>query len=98
MFRKADITVGDLATGGGLKPPEGGNVPIKRCRLPNGEMGWKWGDQGKCYPSRAAAARQAAAAHASGYTGKAELNHEELAKNLAESLLAASLGVSTQNR
>lgn len=42
-------------------------MPIKRCTLPNGQLGWKWGDQGKCYPSRAAAVRQAQAAYANGY-------------------------------
>ena len=75
MPTKADITVDDLATGGGLRNPEqvGGLVPIKRCQLPGGELGWKWGDQGKCYPNRAQAERQAAAAHAAGFTEKEDL-------------------------
>lgn len=42
-------------------------MPIKRCTLPNGQLGWKWGDKGKCYSSRAAAVRQAQAAYAHGY-------------------------------
>ena len=29
--------------------------------------GYKWGSQGKTYPTRAQAAKQAAAAHANGY-------------------------------
>lgn len=29
--------------------------------------GWQWGNQGKVYPTRAGAARQAAAAYAHGY-------------------------------
>ncbi len=34
--------------------------------------GYKWGSQGKVYKSRKGAERQAAAAHANGFTGKKE--------------------------
>lgn len=42
-------------------------MPIKRCKRSDGSLGWRWGDQGKCYPTREAAVAQAAAAYASGY-------------------------------
>lgn len=44
-------------------------MPIKKCKLPNGKQGWKWGDKGKCYSSKKKAGEQAKAAHASGYKG-----------------------------
>jgi hypothetical protein len=44
-------------------------MPIKQCKLPSGSDGWQWGDSGKCYADRADAEKQAAAAHANGYTG-----------------------------
>jgi len=44
-------------------------MPIKRCKLKKGKQGWKWGDGGKCYPTRKQAEKQAAAAHAAGYKG-----------------------------
>jgi hypothetical protein len=47
-------------------------MPIKRCRMGNGEYGYKWGDHGKCYASREGAQRQAAAAHANSDTRKKE--------------------------
>lgn len=46
-------------------------MPIVECTLPKGGKGFKWGGQGKCYPTRAEAERQAAAAHANGFTGDA---------------------------
>lgn len=46
-------------------------MPIMSCTLPHGGSGFKWGEHGHCYPTRAAAERQAAAAHASGYVGDA---------------------------
>ena len=45
-------------------------MPIKRCSLKTGKKGYKWGDKGKCYPTRSQAEKQAAAAHASGYEKK----------------------------
>jgi hypothetical protein len=45
-------------------------MPIKRCSLPKGKKGWKWGDKGKCYPTRKQAEKQARAAYASGYREK----------------------------
>ena len=39
-------------------------MPLKRCTV-NGKKGWKWGDSGKCYESKAAAMRQARAIEAS---------------------------------
>lgn len=44
-------------------------MPIKSCALPGGGRGFQWGDNGKCYPTRVQAERQAEAAHANGYTG-----------------------------
>jgi len=44
-------------------------MPIKTCILPGGGTGFKWGDHGHCYPTRAQAEKQAAAAHAHGYVG-----------------------------
>jgi hypothetical protein len=44
-------------------------MPIKQCKLPDGGDGWQWGDAGKRYADRADAEKQAAAAHANGYTG-----------------------------
>jgi hypothetical protein len=46
-------------------------MPIQSCTLPGGKKGHKWGGQGKCYRSRAAAERQAEAAYAHGYKGDA---------------------------
>ena len=42
-------------------------MPIKK-----GKRGYKCGDRGKTYPSKQGAARQARAAYASGYKGKAK--------------------------
>ena len=44
-------------------------MPIHECTLPQGGKGWKWGDRGACFPSRAEAEKQAEAAYANGYTG-----------------------------
>lgn len=44
-------------------------MPIHSCTLPSGGKGFKWGGSGKCYPDRASAERQAAAAHANGFHG-----------------------------
>lgn len=33
-------------------------MPIKRCTLPNGGSGYKYGDSGKCYAKRGDAIRQ----------------------------------------
>jgi hypothetical protein len=46
-------------------------MPIQECTLPNGEKGYRWGKQGKCYPDRKDAEKQAEAAHANGYVGDA---------------------------
>lgn len=73
-------------------------MPIKRCRLSNGEMGYKWGDRGKCYPSRAGAARQAAAAHAAGFREKDEGAVEALEKEAAEDQKLAALGGTGKRR
>jgi hypothetical protein len=48
-------------------------MPIHSCTLPDGRSGFKWGDSGKCYPTREQAEAQARAAYANGYTGKADL-------------------------
>ena len=46
-------------------------MPIHSVTLPDGTTGYQWGKHGKKYRTRAQAARQAAAAHASGYVGDA---------------------------
>lgn len=49
-------------------------MPIVSCEQ-DGKSGHRWGEHGACYTgedSRAQAARQAAAAHANGYTGKGD--------------------------
>jgi len=45
-------------------------VPIKRCKLSSGKLGYKWGSHGKCYAKEWRAKKQAAAAYASGYKKK----------------------------
>ena len=42
-------------------------MPIKRCSLGKGKKGYKWGNRGKCYSTRAGAEKQARAAYANGY-------------------------------
>lgn len=44
-------------------------MPIQECTLPEGGKGYRWGESGKCFANRADAERQAAAAHANGFTG-----------------------------
>jgi len=46
-------------------------MPVHSCELPGGGSGYKWGSQGKCYPTRAQAEKQAEAAYSNGYTGDA---------------------------
>lgn len=48
-------------------------MPIRECILPEGGKGWRWGN-GHCYPDRADAEKQAAAAHANGWTGDIALD------------------------
>jgi hypothetical protein len=45
-------------------------MPIHKVKGPRGGTGFKWGTHGKVYPTRKAAAKQAAAAYASGYKKK----------------------------
>ena len=33
-------------------------MPIQRCNLPQGGLGWKWGKSGKCYASKSKAEAQ----------------------------------------
>jgi len=47
-------------------------MPIKRVR-----GGYKWGERGKVYKTRAGAERQARAAYASGYTGNKKVKKSE---------------------
>jgi|DEB0MinimDraft_6_1074348.scaffolds.fasta_scaffold07323_6 hypothetical protein len=42
-------------------------MPVQRCTLPNGKLGYQWGTTGKCYPTREQADKQAQAIYASGY-------------------------------
>jgi len=39
-------------------------MPLMRCTI-NGKKGWKWGKSGKCYLSKAKAAKQGRAIKAS---------------------------------
>jgi hypothetical protein len=45
-------------------------MPIKRCTLPNGKKGYKWGNHGKCYSAKEQAEKQMKAAFANGYREK----------------------------
>ena len=45
-------------------------MPIRKATGPRGGKGFKWGTSGKVYPTKAQAAKQAAAAYASGYKKK----------------------------
>jgi len=42
-------------------------MPIKRCVTEGGKLGWKWGNKGKCYTSKARAERQMRAIQANKY-------------------------------
>jgi len=44
-------------------------MPIHRAKLPNGQMGYKWGEHGHVYPTREGAEGQSRAAYSHGYTG-----------------------------
>lgn len=33
-------------------------MPIKKCKLPTGKSGYKYGDSGKCYSDRSKAVKQ----------------------------------------
>lgn len=33
-------------------------MPIRRCPLPGKKSGWKFGDSGKCYPTKKQADKQ----------------------------------------
>lgn len=48
-------------------------MPIQRCKLQNGGAGYKWGQSGHCYPTKAGAEKQAEAAYAHGYVGDAAI-------------------------
>ena len=48
-------------------------MPIQSCTLPDGGSGYRWGQSGKCYADRAEADKQAAAAHANGFVGDADV-------------------------
>jgi len=45
-------------------------MPVRKVTGPRGGTGYQWGTQGKVYPTRKQAARQGAAAYASGYKKK----------------------------
>ena len=45
-------------------------MPVQKATGPQGGKGFKWGDSGKVYPTKKQAAKQAAAAYASGYKKK----------------------------
>ena len=48
-------------------------MPIHKVNLPNGRVGYKWGEHGKVYTgpnAQAMAGRQAQAAYANGYKKK----------------------------
>ena len=67
-------------------------MPVKACTI-DGNPGFRWGDAGKCYAyeegnadseaaARASAARQGAAAHASGYTGATKAHAKQSTKGV----------------
>ena len=33
-------------------------MPIKRCKLKSNKLGYKWGNKGKCYSTKAQALKQ----------------------------------------
>jgi len=45
-------------------------MPIHKAKGPKGGKGYQWGNSGKVYPTKKQAAKQAAAAYASGYKKK----------------------------
>lgn len=45
-------------------------MPIKKCSLKSGKKGFKWGNSGKCYPTKKQAEKQMKAILASGYKEK----------------------------
>lgn len=51
-------------------------MPIQRCKLSEGETGYKWGNHGHCYPSKAQAEKQAEAAYAHGYVGDSAIKRK----------------------
>lgn len=53
-------------------------MPIMRCELHGGGTGYKWGEHGHCYPSRAEAVKQGQAIRASGWAGDAVLQKRTL--------------------
>lgn len=53
-------------------------MPIQRCTLKSGAKGYKWGEHGKCYKTKAAAEKQMGAIFASGYTGDASSRKKRL--------------------
>ena len=55
-------------------------MPIKSCKLPNGKSGFKFGDKGKCFATRAESLKQARTEFANCYKGKAAI--EELKSSL----------------
>lgn len=62
-------------------------MPIKRCSLPNGKRGYKYGDSGKCYESREDALKQMRAIKVSENKGKnsEESDLEEFLRKLRSS-------------
>ena len=48
--------------------------------------GYQWGNHGKVYPTKAGAARQAAAAHANGFTGDGTQNLRKQIEGLEQLL------------
>ena len=44
-------------------------MPVHRATGPKGGQGWQWGNSGKVYPTKEAAAAQGRAAYANGYKG-----------------------------
>ena len=45
-------------------------MPVRKAIGPRGGKGYQWGTSGKVYPTKKQAAKQAAAAYASGYKKK----------------------------
>jgi len=60
-------------------------MPIMRCKLPNGKLGWKFGQSGKCFPTRKQAVKQGQAIKINQANGKIDRS-EQLLKEISRTL------------
>jgi hypothetical protein len=54
-------------------------MPLKRCQI-NGQEGWKWGDQGTCYPGSSGKDKALKQAYAEIYSMKKAGKTKEAAR------------------